>query len=483
MAERTQRLPVTEKVGYALGDTAANFIFQTMVMFQLVFYTDTFGITAAAAGTLLLAVRFWDAIFDPIMGVVADRTSTRWGKFRPWVLWTAIPFGVMGFLTFMTPELGATGKLVYAYVTYILLMTVYSANNLPYSALSGVMTGDLAERTSLSQYRFVFAMLAQLVIQGLALPMVVHFGHGDTALGYKVTMAIFSALAVILFVITFATTKERIQPPKEQRATVAQHFGDLARNGPWLAMFALTLVLFITLAMRGSDVLYYFKYYVSPDAVAATVATLPAALKKVLGATDPTTLAFSLFNVLGTTATIVGIFFSKGLATRFGKRNVFIAGLFGTAVFCLPFMVVPPAGIGVMFASEILRQFVYGFTIPLLWAMMADVADFSEWKNHRRATGIVFAAIVFALKAGLGFGGAITGWVLSLYGYVPNAAQTARALDGIRLTMSLFPAITFALCAVILFFYRIDKQAEIRITDELAARRKALVEPAVLATS
>ena len=482
MAERTQKLPVTEKVGYALGDTAANFIFQTMVMFQLVFYTDTFGITAAAAGTLLLVVRFWDAIFDPMMGVIADRTKTRWGKFRPWILWTAIPFGVMGFLAFMTPDFTPTGKLVYAYITYILLMTVYSANNLPYSALSGVMTGDLAERTSLSQYRFVFAMIAQLIIQGLALPLVVYFGHGNNAVGYKYTMALFSALAVVLFLITFATTKERILPPKEQKATVREHFGDLTRNRPWLAMFALTLVLFITLAMRGSDVLYYFKYYVDPAAMAATVARLPAWLAKILGSTDSATLAFSLFNVLGTTATIIGIFFSKSLATRFGKRNVFIAGLIGTAVFCLPFLVVGPASIGVMFVSEMVRQFVYGFTIPLLWAMMADVADFSEWRNHRRATGIVFAAIVFALKAGLGFGGAITGWVLAVYGYVPNVAQTPHALDGIRLTMSLFPAITFALCALLLFFYGIDKQAEIRITSELAERRAAAAEPA-LATS
>src|SRR5512139_617840 len=186
MTNDTQKLSVVEKVGYGLGDTAANFIFQTMVMFQLAFYTDTFGITAAAAGTLLVVVRVWDAIFDPIMGVVADRTNTRWGKFRPWVLWTAVPFGVMGFLTFMTPDLSPSGKLIYAYVTYIALMMVYSANNLPYSALSGVMTGDLAERTSLSSYRFVCAMLAQLVIQGLALPMVHHFGQGNNAKGYQV---------------------------------------------------------------------------------------------------------------------------------------------------------------------------------------------------------------------------------------------------------------------------------------------------------
>ncbi len=445
------KLSVKEKVGYALGDTAANLIFQTMVMFQLAFYTDTFGISAAAAGTLLVVVRFWDAIFDPMMGIVADRTNTKWGKFRPWILCTAIPFGIMGFLTFVTPNFSAGGKLVYAYITYIVLMMVYSANNLPYSALSGVMTGDLGERTSLSSYRFVFAMIAQLIIQGLALPLVYYFGQGNDAKGYQWTMGVFSALAVILFLITFASTKERIQPPPNQKAMVKQHFADLLKNGPWMTMFALTIILFITLAMRGSVVLYYFKYYVGDESL------------------------FSLFNVLGTVATIIGIFFSKGFSMRFGKRNVFIGGLSLTAVFTALFIFLPPTAIVLMYATEILRQFFYGFTIPLLWAMMADVADFSEWKNNRRATAIVFSAIVFGLKAGLGFGGAITGWLLTLYGYVPNDIlhQPASALTGIRYTMSIFPAITFAICVVFLFFYRIDKKLEIQITSELTERRKA----------
>lgn len=445
----SEKLPIKEKIGYALGDTAANLIFQTMVMFQLVFYTDTFGISALSAGTILIVVRVFDAIFDPIMGIVADRTKTRWGKFRPWILWTAVPFGIMGFLTFVTPDLSMSGKITYAYTTYILLMMVYSMNNLPYSALSGVMTGDLGERTSLSSYRFVFAMIAQLVIQGLALPMVNYFGQGDSALGYQWTMGIFSAIAIVLFFITFSTTKERIQPEPNQKATVKEHYRDLSKNGPWLAMFILTVVLFITLSMRGSVVLYYFKYYVSDESF------------------------FSMFNVLGTIATIIGIFFSKGLSMRFGKRNVFIGGLIGTTFFTALFVFLPPSAITLMFITEILRQFAYGFTIPLLWAMMADVADFSEWKNKRRATGIVFSAIVFGLKAGLGFGGAITGYILANFGYIPNVAQNAEALTGIRLTMSIFPAITFGICIICLFFYKITKQLEIQITDELTERRKS----------
>jgi len=447
----TEKLPVKEKIGYALGDTAANLIFQTMVMFQLVFYTDTFGISALSAGTILIVVRVFDAIFDPIMGIIADRTKTRWGKFRPWIIWTAVPFGVMGFLTFVTPDLSMSGKITYAYTTYILLMMIYSMNNLPYSALSGVMTGDLGERTSLSSYRFVFAMIAQLVIQGLALPMVNYFGKGDSALGYQWTMGIFSAIAIVLFFITFSTTKERIQPEPNQKASVKEHYRDLSKNGPWLAMFILTVVLFITLSMRGSVVLYYFKYYVGDESF------------------------FSMFNVLGTVATIIGIFFSKDLSMRFGKRNVFIGGLIGTTFFTAFFVFLPSSAITLMFITEILRQFAYGFTIPLLWAMMADVADFSEWKNRRRATGIVFSAIVFGLKAGLGFGGAITGYILANFGYIPNVAQNTEALTGIRLTMSVFPAITFSICIICLFFYKITKQVEIQITDELAERRKAFI--------
>ncbi len=449
----SERLPVREKLGYGLGDAAANFIFQTMVMFQLAFYTDTFGIAAAAAGTLFLVVRVWDAVFDPIMGVIADRTTTRWGKFRPWVLWTAVPFGIMGFLTFTTPPFGAHGKLIYAYVTYIVLMMVYSANNLPYSALSGVMTGDVAERTNLSQYRFVFAMSAQLVVQGLALPMVKFFGGGSDAHGYQVTMGILSALAVVFFFVTFASTRERIAPAPDQQTSVAQDFKDLGKNPPWIAMFVLTVVLFVTLSLRGGTVLFYFKYYVGRENL------------------------FSLFNVCGTLATIVGVIFSKSLAVRWGKRNLFIGGLAFTIVFTAAFVGLPPSAPAAMIVMETLRQFAYGFTIPLLWAMMADVADYSEWKNRRRATGVVFSAIVFGLKAGLGVGGALGGYILAAYGYVPNVAQSAQALDGIRLMMSLFPALGFALCLACLLFYRIDLRLEHQLADELAQRRLAYAPP------
>jgi len=441
------QLSFWEKSGYALGDTGANFIFQTMIMFQLAFYTDTFGITAASAATLLATVRLWDAVFDPLMGVVADRSKTRWGRFRPWILWTAAPLGLMSFLTFTIPHFSSSGKLVYAYLTYMGLMMLYSANNVPYSALSGVMTGNPVERTTLSSYRFVFAMVGQLVIQGLALPMIHHFGNGDSARGYQSTIGILSLFAIAFFVIAFLSTKERIHPAPSQCSSLRQDINALFGSGPWRTMFVVTVVLFSALAMRGSVVLYYFKYYVGREDL------------------------FSAFNVLGTAGSIGGIFCSQKLAVRYGKRDVFIAGLALTAFSTALFVAVPASAIRLMFTIEIARQFVYGLTIPLLWAAMGDVADYSEWKSQRRATGMVFSAIVFGLKAGLGFGGTISSYFLSLFGYVPNVRQSLRALLGIRMAMSLFPAAIFILCAGCLFFYSIGKETEIQMTRELALCR------------
>ena len=458
MVNSTERLSFREKLGYGIGDTAANFIFQTLMIFQMAFYTDTFGISAAAAGTLFLVVRGWDAIFDPIVGIVSDRTNTRWGKYRPWVLWTAVPFGIMGFVAFTTPNLGPTGKLIYAYVTYTLLMMVYSANNVPYSTLSGVMTGDVGERTSLSSYRFACMTLAAFLIQGLALPMVSFFGQGNDQRGYQMTMGIFSALAIIFFIITFISTKERIRPDPTQESSVKRDIADLLKNGPWIAMFFLTLILFVTLALRNGVMVYYFKYHVGQESL------------------------LSPFLVSGLAATLVGIVLARKVATRFGKRNVFIVGLGGTAVFTAVFSILPADAVFLIFTGEILRQLAYGFTIPLLWAMMADVADFSEWTTRRRATGMVFAAIVFALKAGLGVGGALGGWILAAYGYVPNVAQTAHSLLGIRLAAGVYPAITFLICMVCLLFYRIGKHMEFQMAHELAERRKAYAAAAGTST-
>jgi glycoside/pentoside/hexuronide:cation symporter, GPH family len=484
------KLSFREKLGYGSGDAAANFVFQTMLVFQLGFYTDVFGITAAAAGTLLLVGRFWDAMFDPFMGVVADRTNTKWGKFRPWVLWSAVPFGVIFVLAFTTPDFGGTGKLIYAYVTYILLMTIYSVNNLPYAAMSGVMTGDVNERTSLSQYRFFLAMAAAFVVQGLTLPLVTKLGAGSATKGWQLTIGIFAVLAVIFFVITFFSARERIHPDPKQKSSPKKDFANLLKNGPWISMFVLTLFLFITLALWGSATFYYFTYYVDKNALfdflqSLGLVTLNGEMgfgQKILDAfglialqdrSNTSSVGFSLFNMSGQLVTIIGVLVSNVLAKRFGKKLVYLVGLFLTTVFTVGFILPPADGVGFAFTLNILKALAYGPTIPLLWAMMGDVADFAEWKTHRRATGVVFAGIVFALKAGLGLGGAICGWLLAGYGYMPNAVQSEHALFGIRLTASIYPALTFGIGVIALSFYSISKKLNLRIQDELAERRKS----------
>jgi len=481
------KLSFVEKAGYSLGDAAANFVFMTMILFQLNFYTDTLGITAAAAGTMLLVGRLWDAFFDPMMGVLADRTNTRWGKFRPWVLWTALPWGVAMVLAYTVPGFGTAGKLVWAALTNILLMTLYSANNTPYSAMSGVMTGDGAERTRLSSYRFVAAMLAQLVVGGFTLPLVAKLGQGDNARGWQLTMGLWAVVCIVCFVITFATTRERIQPPPGQHASGKGDFASLLKNAPWVAMFVLTLAHFIFVAMRGGTMFYYFDYYVDREALFGFLQGLGLATAP--GAPEPTGLlktfglivnadrsnigsvGFSLFNIWSQFITVVGVACSAALAIRFGKRAVALVGFALATVFGAAFILLPSDSIGATYLLEAVRALSYAPTIPLIWAMFADVADYAEWKTGRRITGVVFATILFGLKLGLSLGGAIAGWLLGAYGYQANAAQTARSLLGIRLTVSVYPAVFLGIVVVCLIFYRITRALNVQIQDELAERR------------
>ncbi|MCR6663572.1 MAG: MFS transporter [Luteimonas sp.] len=480
-------LSVVEKIGYSVGDLAANLIFQTLLTFLAFFYTDVFGIPAATAATIIFIVGMLGAfVFTPIVGVLADRTTTRWGKFRPWILWTAVPFGVLSLLAFSTPDLGAQGKVIYAGATYTLLALVYAANNLPYAALSGVLTGSMAERNSLSAYRFVAVMVAQFIIQVLLLPLVLILGGGDKVQGFQNTMLLFACLGTILFLVTFFTTRERIVPTQEQKSTIAQDLSDLARNRPWLVMLALTILVFVGLALKGGMYVYYFKYYLDEAALAAFLDGIGfngfiAGLNRVLtgiGLTsfqwpeDAPTSALSLFNAGGIILMIIGIGFSKRLADRFGKRNVFGAALFVSTLFLLVFHFYSPRAIGPVFVSQILHGFFYGITIPLLWAMIADVADWSEWKNGRRATAIIFSAMMCGLKVGLSVGGALVAGILAYVGYeAGGAVQSPETVSGIRLAVSVLCSAPFLLCVALLFLYEIDKQAETRIERELQARR------------
>jgi GPH family glycoside/pentoside/hexuronide:cation symporter len=480
MQTTSQKLTIREKIGFSLGDGAGNFIFQTMMLLQLSFYTDAFGLTAGVAAWLFLVARLWGAGCDLIVGFLSDRTKTRWGKFRPWILWTAVPFGIIGFLAFTTPDWGTNPKIIYAFITYILLMTVYSANNVPYSALSGVMTGDMVERTSLSSFRFVAVVVATLAIQGLALPMVNHFGHGDSAKGYQVTMGIFSALAIIFFIITFATTKERIQPPPQQKTSLKQDLKDLFMNRPWVIMFFVFVLMFAFLGLRNSMLVYYFKYYLNIGAQRSFLEGVDKILFGLLGSVgflkesaDISGNTFSIINIFSQIAALIGIALSKPLAARFGKRNTFLTWLFIAMALWLIVMVVKPEGVLAICIISIFFNLSWGVTMPLPWAMMADVADFSEWKNNRRATGIVFAGITLGLKIGLAIGGALAAYLLKIYGYVANVEQTATALKGIRIAVSIIPSLAILICVIALFFYEINKKTEFQMQDELIERRKS----------
>ncbi len=475
-----EKISMREKVGFSLGDGAANFIFQTMMLLQLSFYTDSFGISAGAAALLFLVARLWGAVADPLMGVIADRTDTRWGKFRPWILWTAIPFGIIGFLAFTTPHFGASGKIIYAYITYILLLTVYSANNIPYSALSGVITGDMVQRTSLSSVRFIVVTLATIAIQGFALPMVNHFGHGNSAKGYQVTMGIFCILAVLFFIITFLSTKERIKPDPKQKTSLKQDISDLLKNKPWVIMFLVFVFMFIFLAIRNGILLYFFKYYLDKESMITFLGGLNKGLFGLLGKismvganADIAGNTFSIINIFSQLAAILGIILSKNLAARFGKRDVFKGALIMATVVTVLFFFIGPKAIGLTLVLQIIFNFIWGVSMPLPWAMMADVADFSEWKNNRRATAIVFAGIMIGLKVGLAVGGAISGALLSLYGYVANAVQTPHTISGIRLITSIYPAVFMGIGIIVLMFYSINKKTEFQMQDELDERRKS----------
>ena len=496
MPESSQKLSVVEKVGYSAADAAANFVFMTMILFQANFYTDVMGLAAGAAGTIILIARLWDAFFDPLMGVMADRTNTRWGKFRPWVLFTALPWGIVMYLAYRAPVgWSYSATLIYAAVTNILLMTIYSANNMPYAALGGVMTGDVDERASLNSYRFVSVNIAQFIVGGFTLPLVAKFAgpNQNRQHGWEITMGLWAILCVVLFLITFVTTRERIRPIAQQQSSPKQDFADLLRNSPWIVMFFMTLAHFTILSLRGGALYDYYHYYADKAALYDWVAKLgltqsagaPASggLLETLGyivhgdksdlaKSNIADVANSLINMLGTAVIILVILASPALARRFGKKTIAVVGFALSTITWACFYLLKPTNVGGMIAFTIINSAVYAPTIPLIWAMYADVADYSEWKTGRRATGMVFATIGFALKAGLSLGSFILLQLLAMWGYKANVAQTPEATEGIRLCSTIIPSALFGLCTILLICYKINKRLTHQIAEELAERRK-----------
>ncbi|MEI7675882.1 MAG: MFS transporter [Bacteroidales bacterium] len=447
MRTNTQKLSIKEKIGYGLGDTASHFVWDMVGFWLLFFYTDVYGISAAAAGTIMLVARFWDMAIDPVIGVVSDRTNTRWGKFRPYILFGAVPYAVLAILTFTTPNLGEMGKIIYAGATYVLLMTAYAAINLPYSALGAVMTDDTYERAGLNTYRFIAGFTGQFIVTGLALTLAEFFGNGNKAQGFQYTVLLFAVLSLIFFFITFQTTKERVQPPKEQKNSLKEDLTNLFANKAWRILAIVGIISFIMFAMQNAAIAYYFKYYLGRES------------------------NVQLFNVIGTVALIVALPLSKPLAKRFGNKNVFIGSSLISGLF---FMLIYLPGINdltTIYTFNIIAKMAYAPAVPLLWTMIADSADYGEWTTGRRATGLYFSAAVFAQKAGWGIGAAIAGWILTISQFVPNAVQSDTAITGIKLLVSVIPGILYMSCALFMIFYKIDSKTTDMMKRDLDAKR------------
>jgi GPH family glycoside/pentoside/hexuronide:cation symporter len=438
-------------------------------MYLMFFYTDIFGISAAAVGTMFLITRIWDAAFDPFVGVLGDRTETRWGKFRPYLLWVAVPFAVIGVLTFTTPSLSGSGKLVYAYVTYSVMMMIYSLINVPYAALLGVMTADGRERTTLATFRFIFAFGGSLVVLAAAEPLAGIFsriggGAPNLQRGWQLTAAVFAVLAAILFCFTFLWTRERIKPVTE-KTSLKHDLADLCRNKPWFILLGAGIATIFFNSIRDGAAIYYFKYYLRTN----DAFSLPS-LKLTIGWS-------SLYFVLGQAANIVGVILAKPVSDRIGKKNTFFMAMLSATVFSFMVYGLSPDSVALVLVLQCCISASAGFVFPLLWSMYADTADYSEWTTGRRATGLVFSASSMSQKFGWTLGGAFAGWLLAYYGFQANVAQNAGTQGGIRMMVSIYPAIGALVSAAFMLVYPLKETFLQSIETELAARRAAAGKP------
>ena len=491
----SQKVSFGEKVGYSLGDVAANLVFQIMMIFQLKFYSDVFGLEGAVAGSVFLIACLFGAFFDPLVGVICDRTTTRWGKYRPWVLWTALPFCVFYILAFYNPGIEEKGLVaLYATVSYILLIVLYAFNSIPYSSLGGVMTGNIKERTSINAIRFIAVSLAQFFVQGLTLPLVNKFSGEERNMqqGWTTTITLFALVAFVFLVITFLSTRERIQPPPTQQKNLREDIRSTISSIPWRCMFVLVLFIFITSSMWGTSMNFYFQHDIDQQSLYDFLGKLgltdPHHEKTglwtvILGSfhliayspSDAYFIGFSLFNMTNAVVQLLGIMFlSQYLANKYGKKQTYMVCLTLTAIFTAMFYLPSPVDVSFIFGLCIFKSLAYASCVPLLWAMIGDVADHVEYVNHRRATGFCFSGISFALKAGLGLGGALAGLILSCFGYESGqiSVQSSSAMEGIRLVSSIVPAILFGIGVIVLLFYPITKAYNRNMQAELYARRR-----------
>lgn len=444
----SEQLKLSEKLGYACGDVASNFYWRLFDVFLLIFFTDVFGISAAAVGTMMLVTRIIDAVSDPMMGAIADRTKTRMGKFRPYLLWGILPITSAGVLTFTVPDLNDTGKLLWAYASYIFMMLAYTFINVPYGALLGVMTQNSQQRTALTSFRFIGAFGGGSLVAYLTPELVIWLGQGDTALGWQLTLICYGIVAAVLFVVTFVSTKERIFPPAAQKTPVVQDIKDLLDNKPWLVLFGLALIIMLTITLRASSGTFYFKYYVEREDLIGSFATV-----------------YMLSLATGAALT--------PLLTKFcDKRKLLLFLMLIVGVLSIAFYWVPKEQIELMFALQIAIGLALGPKSPIVFSMYADTADFSEWHTGRRATAMIFSAAAFAQKMGGALAGAMIGWLLAAMGYQANQSQSSASTQGILWLMTILPGV-FALLSVWLASrYPLSNNKLVEIQNELLEKRQ-----------
>jgi GPH family glycoside/pentoside/hexuronide:cation symporter len=587
-----EKLKLSEKIGYGFGDAASSMFWKLFGMYIMFFYTDIFGIPAAVVGTMFLVTRIGDSFFDPLVGIISDRTETRWGKFRPYLLWMALPFGIIGVLTFTTPPFDTTGKIIYAYVTFSLMMLVYSMINVPYASLMGVMTADGKERTTLATFRFIFAFGGSFLVLGLFQPLFDSFGtknlvqlsnpkeitlpHQDSSqtapekvflweskalptegtpvdsfiyvtvkvstrsneafklgiydsinnrlswvnfpegkdtlglvrdgswskvqlnlkrllpnfskdnlhsyqlafngssnikigkatiqeinyqYGTQKAVMVIAVIAVILFLLTFLLTRERIKPMVE-KSSLKDDLKDLIHNKPWFILLGASISTIFFNTIRDGAAVYYFKYYYQGKG-------------EILFNSISLSLAIStVYLLLGQASNIIGVILAKPVSDKFGKKSTFLTAMLTATVLSFLFYGLDKTNLTMILVFQFFISISAGIIFPLVWSMYADTADYSEWIHGRRATGLVFSAASMSQKLGASIGIALAGWLLALFGYHANVAQSIETQNGIRMMLSFFPGLGALLAALFMYFYPLNEKKLQQIEDELEQRRK-----------
>ena len=462
MNATNNKLHFREKFAYGFGDFASVLYWQTFMLYLTYFYTDVFLIPAGAAATMFLLTRIFDGINDPIMGMIADRTQSKWGKYRPYLLWICVPFAITGVMTFTVPDIGESGKLVWAYTTFIAIMVLYTAINIPYTALLGVISPNSIERTSVSSFKFVFAYAAGIVVSYSLLRMVLFLGDGNEIRGWQYSFVIYGIVFVAFFLIVFAFTKERVHPPKTQQSSIKQDLKELVTNKPWLILLATTITFILFIALRNSVTVHYFKYVIGNRDVA---------LPFLHASNYPFEKLVSDFNTVNQISALIGVLVLTSLARIFGKKNVFLTFFAISILSMASFYYISPEQLGLMFFMQIVYSITSGPLSVLLWAMYADTADYAEWKNGRRATGLIFSASTMSQKFGWAIGAFVALTLMSSVGFVPNETQSPDSLDALTLLFSLIPAAFGVLSACLLLLYPLNDKRVAEIESELKLRR------------